>query len=217
MLVGGCGASLLPTTIAHVPLDPAEPFSDAELARLEDGATVAAEASGDANDWIVWLAPSGRLARVVRTTLGLEVQSMGRHHGAAVRPTVRMLLVGGVRFVVVESSTDDTSTERTAWLYAEHGSEIVPLELDGVPARLAVRAEHVTPLGGGWSRNTTVTATFEATHEGLVVHEHASVRELADGRPELPARASHEVERARVLRRERAVLSADRPSLLDVP
>jgi hypothetical protein len=219
-VASGCGAHLLPTTIAHVPMPPDATVGDADLARVElDSAVrVAARADLSADEWLVWLvsdAGSGALARVRRTELGLEVQSRGAHVGAAIRPSVRVLVVRGIRIVVVESSTSEQSTNRDAWLYAEHGPEIVLLTLDGAPARIPVRAERTTPLPDGWARSTTLTATFEAGPEGIVVHEHASVRELAEGRPELPARSTHEIERARVLRRAQGRLTADRESLIE--
>jgi len=62
-----------------------------------------------------------------------------------------------------------------------------------------------------------LTATFEVGPHGIVVHEHASIREIAIDRPELPPRSTYEVERARNLTGRGTTLVSDRPSLFDEP
>jgi hypothetical protein len=217
----GCGAQPLPSTLFFTQLAPDATLDDGSWAALATGAhcdEVSALAAGEPDTWVLWCAHGaevGVLLRVRRTSLGLEVQSIGRHSGPSVRPTIRALSVGRALVVIVESSSDAQSTERLAWLYVERGARIVPLTLDDAPARVRVRAERIAPLGSGWSRAETLTATIDAGTGGLFVHEHASVREIADGRPELPARATYEVERARFLRGNGDALEADRASLFD--
>jgi len=220
-VASGCGAQPLPSTLFFTPLAPDAALDDGSWAALAAGAhcdDVSALAADGPDTWVLWCADEaedGVLLRVQRTSLGLEVQSIERHQGPQMRPTIRALPVGRARVVVVESSSDAQSTERVAWLYVERGARIAPLTLDDAPARVRVRAERIAPLGSGWSRAETLTATIDAGTGGLFVHEHASVREVADGRPELPARATYEVERARFLRGNGDALEADRPSLFD--
>lgn len=219
--VSGCGAQPLPSTLFFTQLAPDAALDDGSWRALAARAhceEVRALASSGPDTWVLWCAQDadiGALLRVQRTSFGLEVQSMGRHHGSSVRPTIRSLSVGRALVVIVESSSDAQSTERVASLYVERGARIVPLTLDDAPARIRVRAERTLALGSGWSRAETLTATIDAGTGGVFVHEHASVREIADGRPELPARATYEVERARFLRGNGDTLEADRPSLFD--
>lgn len=223
LTLAACNAQLLPTTVFHAAMVPDQPASETDWLRLararEPGAELlAALAPIEAGDFLVWTRDGrdrGLLVRARRTVLGLEAQSAGTHAGPAVRPTVRALVVDGARVFVVESSSAADSTDRDAWLYAERGHEIVPMSLDGRVARLSVRAVRRTPLERGWSRAATLTVTLESGPGCIVVHEHESVRELAEGRPELSPRGTYEVERARTLRLEAATLTSDRPSLFD--
>lgn len=225
VLSTGCGApQLLPTTLFHAPLGPDVTPTDADWLRLARAAAAGAAdrvqvvAPIRADEWLVWTddgVSRSAIARVRRTALGLEAQATGSHAGPAIRPTLRALVVGGTRIVVLESSLDAFSTERDAFLFVEQGSLIVPLTLDGSPGHLRVRAERVTSLEHGWYREATLTVTLEARADAVVAHEHVSVRELAADRPELPARSTYDVERQRLLRVSAAGLSSDRPSLLD--
>lgn len=224
LLVGACaGPGLLPTTLFHAPLPEGASVESSDwldLVRARDPAdadVLAAASALSADEWLVWTQGSGRgaLARVRRTRLGLEAQSEGVHVGPAIRPTLRALDVRGVRVVVIESSRDEASTDRDAFLYLEHGARIEPLTIEGAPARLEVRAARSTPLEHGWSREVTFTVTLEASERGLVAHEHASVREIAPDRPQLAARSTYEVERARLFVRHGATLAPEGPSLLD--
>ncbi len=225
VLVAACGGvQLLPTTAFHALLDGSGAPVETDWARLlmhapdatSRGATrITAQAIGE-RDWLVWgidQGTRGTLVRALRTPLGLEAQASGTHVGPCVRPTLRALRMGLARILVVESSTDERSTERDAWLYAERGSRLVALALDDGTTRIGLRAERRTPIEGGWARVTTLTATIEALEDHLIVHEHASVREVVDGRPEVAARTAYEVERARVLRASGDALHPDRPSL----
>lgn len=222
MVVGCGGARLLPTTLFHAPLASAAEPSSADWIRLAnagaqdpvDALALACQVSAD--EWVTWTTrQSGESALVIarRTSLGLEAQALGAHVGPAIRPTLRVLVVGPTRVIVLESSSAATSTERDAWLYVVHRGRVVPLGIDEGRTALHVRAERRTTLDGGWCRVATFTATLEASGDGLVVHEHASVRELAEDRPELAARSTSEVERARTLRWSAGALRSDRASL----
>lgn len=220
LLLAGCGAQLLPTTLFHTTLPEGTEPSAADWSRLMTtrgtASDVVALSALGPDEWITWTARergSGTLVRSRRTSLGLEAQAIGSHDGPHVRPSIRVLIVSGTRIVIVESSASESSTERDAWLYVEHAGEILPLTLDGASAQLRVRAEQQTALERGWTRAATLTATFESIEDRLVVHEHESVRELAEDRPELPARSTYEVERARTLRRHEQNLVSDRSSL----
>jgi hypothetical protein len=227
LALAGCGGpQLLTTTIFHAPLTRDATLDDADWARLATAASatsvdhVLARTPLDEDTWMLWLggeSRAGALVRARRTDVGLEAQSIGAHVGPSIRPSIRALSVGLVRVVVVESSSAVESTERDAWLYVERGSEIVPLSLDGGAAHLRVRAERRVAIDRSWSRASTLTATFDVGAHGLVVHEHASVREIATDRPELPPRSTYEVERARNLTGHGTTLVSDRPSLFDEP
>lgn len=226
-IVGCGGARWLPSTLFHATLAPSigEP-SEAAWAQLAlasphaSATSVAATTSLGADAWIVWttdLAGHGAIMRVRRSALGLEAQSFGAHDGPSNRATLRALRVDAALVIVAESSSSTDSTERHAWLLVEDGSQIVPLMLLGVSAEVAVRGELRRPLERGWSRAAIFTATFEARPGAIVVHEHESVREVSAERPELVARSSYEVERARTLALRRTDLVADRASLFDDP
>lgn len=227
MIVTGCGGpQLLPTTLFHSPLQASAEPSASDWARLLaasplDGVDeVRITAHVDGAEWAAWATRAdgvGALVLVERTPLGLEAQAFGVHRGAAIRPTIRVLTFEPARVIIVESSISPESTERDAWLYVVERGHIVPLTIDDGTATLRVRAERSAPLERGWCRASTFTATFEASGRELVVHEHASVRELAPERPELAARGTYEVERARHLRWSAGALRSDRPSLVDEP
>lgn len=227
-LLPACGgAQFLPTTLFHAPLAPgASPSEDSWITLARAGAgtgqdTLAFAGPIGEGEWIAWTTQAigvegaGTLVLARRTELGLEAQAAGAHEGPSVRASVRVLTVGPARVIIVESSSAQTSTDRDAWLYTEERGRIVPLGIDQGDTRLRVRAEQRAALEGGWCRASTFTATFEAEGAELVVHEHASVREIAIDRPELPARSTYEVERARRLRWSGGVLRSDRPSLFD--
>lgn len=219
----GCGATPLPTTLFHARLPAGVAPTEADWRQLVDGpqttqggSALVAVASVGGDAFLVWTTDAtgrGSLVCARRTELGLEAQSVGTHVGPTVRPTLRVLHVGDADVIVVESSRAPDSTDRDAWLYRARGASLEPMTLDGAVAQLPVRAQRRTPLERGWSRDATLTVTLEADAEGIVVHEHESVRELAEDRPELPARTTYEVERARTLRLQGAALHADRPSL----
>ncbi len=221
LALSGCGAQPLPSTLFLARLAPDATLDEGSWRALASEAhcrEVRALAPSGDDAWVLWCAEDadvGVLLRARRTSLGLEAQSIGRHRGPSVRPTIRALSIGRALVLVVESSSDAQSTDRFASLYVERGPRIVPLTLDDGPARILVRAERARMLGSGWSRAETLTATIDAGTGGIFVHEHVSVREIADGRPELPARATYEVERARFLRGNGDALEADRPSLFD--
>jgi len=204
LALSGCGAQPLPSTLFLARLAPDATLDEGSWRALASEAhcrEVRALAPSGDDAWVLWCAEDadvGVLLRARRTSLGLEAQSIGR-----------------ALVLVVESSSDAQSTDRFASLYVERGPRIVPLTLDDGPARILVRAERARMLGSGWSRAETLTATIDAGTGGIFVHEHVSVREIADGRPELPARATYEVERARFLRGNGDALEADRPSLFD--
>jgi hypothetical protein len=224
LVLAGCSAAWLPTTLFHVSLDRTRELTDTDWMALAHASpdiaatNVPAVVAISPDDWITWIADdegSATLLRVRRTELGLEAQAVGHHHGPRVRPTLRALHVGSALVVVVESSATSSSTERNAWLYVEEGAVIAPLMLDGASACVRVRGEEERPLDRGWSRAAVQTATLDSEAGSIVVHEHESVREVATGRPEQAARSHYEVERARTLTLRAGRLFADRGSLFD--
>lgn len=219
----GC-ASLQPLagTLSYARLpegaDPRPADFEAALASDADGAdAVLARVAVGPSSWVLWArsGPGARLVHVERTALGLEVRDARWLAGSPVRPTLSAWPVGTRVIVAAESSEDPSSTTRRAALFTDDGTHLTALSLDGAAAELAIREERHAPIGGGWERVATCTTTLASEGEGLVLHEHASVRELAPARPELPARSTYEVERARRLRIEAGSLVSDRPSLFE--
>jgi len=119
----GCGAPrLLPTTIFHAPVAEGRAPGDDDWARLTDAGAgarsdrVLARATLGDDDWIAWLVgehTEGTIVHARRTAIGLEAQSIGTHVGPSVRPSIRVLTIGAVHVVVVESSiaADSSSAE----------------------------------------------------------------------------------------------------------
>lgn len=177
------------------------------LARVETGSA----------SWVVWArsGPGSRLVRIERTHVGLEVRDARWLPGTPVRPTLGAWPVGDRVVVAAESSDDPSSTTRRARLFTDDGAVLHPLALEGSDAELSIRSERRAPIEGGWERLATCTTTLGSDAHALVLHEHASVREIAPARPSLPARSTYEVDRTRRLRLEDAQLVADRPSLFD--
>lgn len=229
-LLAGCGLPLLPTTLFYAPLDEGEApdaSSWSELIRASPASSgassVVASAAIGGDEWLAWTARTttdparieGQLVRARRTALGLEAQATGAHIGPAVRVTLRGLRVDRVVLVVVESSEGERSVERSAWLYVARGASITAATLDAGASRLPLHRETVARADGRWDRTRTVTATLEATRDALIVHEHATEREVARDHPEIPARAVREIDRDRRLVLDGVRLVADRASLFE--
>jgi hypothetical protein len=233
----GCGIPLLPTTLFYAPLSPSgEPDAAAWAALLgaapgasDDDATrtasvVAAERLGE-GEWLAWTAtraadPSrveGTLVLARETARGLEAQAIGTHIGPAVRVRLRSVRVEDVRLVLVESSAAPRSVERSAWVYVVRGGAIEAADLDRRESFLPIHRDTSTPIDAHWDRARTVSATLEGIAGALVIHEHATSREIARDRPELAARAVREIDRDRRLVVDGRALVADRPSLFDEP
>jgi hypothetical protein len=232
LLASGCGIPLLPTTLFYAPMGEEEATSpsawSALLARAPaargSSSVVASEPLGS-DEWLVWMASSatdasrveGSLVRARRTPRGLEAQAIGPHVGPAIRATLRGIRIDGVTIAVIESSIGERSIERSAWIYVARDGVIQPAELDGGASVLAMHRETSGPVDERWDRERTVTATLEGAPDALIVHEHATVREVARNHPEIPARGVREIDRDRRLVLDGRRLVADRPSLFDEP
>lgn len=237
LLTSGCGLSLLPTTLFYARLaegeDPdASAWSELLLAAPASfhgsagtGSSVVAAEHLDGGGWLAWTATTttdparveGALVRARRTEVGLEAQAFGSHVGPAVRVTLRCFRVDGTPLIVIESSEGERSIERSAWVYVERGGSIGPADLGEGARYLPLHRDSTVRIDERWDRARTVTATLEGVGDALVVHEHATVREIARDRPEVPARAVREVDRDRRLILDGQRLVADRPSLFDEP
>ncbi|MFO0684435.1 MAG: hypothetical protein U0234_20445 [Sandaracinus sp.] len=213
-LAGTLSYARLPEGAAPRPEDFEAAVAGAEGPR--DDVVLARVATGPAS-WVVWArsGPGARLIRVERTSLGLEVRDARWLAGVPIRPTLSAWPVGPLVIVVAERSDELSSTTRRGALFSDDGARLSPLALGDVDGELAIRVERRTPVGDGWERVATCTTTLASDRDGLLLHEHATVREIALARPELPARSTHEVERARRLRVGDGALVADRPSLFD--
>ena len=238
VLAGGCGIPLLPTTLFYTPsANGSEPDAGSWSALLAAApaalgglgphtrSSVVAEERLGQDEWIVWAATEttdplhveGSLIRARQTALGLEAQAMGPHVGPALRVTLRCVALDGTTLVVVESSESDRSIERSAWVFVVQGAAIRPADFGNGAAVLPVHRDSARAIDGRWEQARTVTATFEGQGDALVVHEHATEREIASGHPEIPARAVREVDRDRRLVLDGLRLVADRASLFDLP
>ncbi len=237
--VGGCaGIPLLPTTLFYAPLaENEEPDASAWTSLLaaapavsdasspEGSASVVASERLEGGEWLAWTAtrtldPSrveGALVRARQTALGLEAQAVGVHVGPAIRVTLRCFRVDRTRVVVVESSESERSIERSAWVYIERDATLSAAQLGDGATLLPIHRDSVLALDGRWDRARTVTATLEGSRDALVVHEHATEREVARDHPEIPPRAVREVDRDRRLVIDGVRLVGDRASLFDEP
>jgi hypothetical protein len=236
LAISGCGVSLLPTTLFYAPLtEPEAPGASTWTALLAQ-APAASRGSGapssvvaveqlDDDDWLAWTATSttdasrvdGTLVHARRTIGGLEAQSIGAHVGPAVRVTLRRIHVDRTALFLIESSAEDRSIERSAWIYVEDGARIVPADLGDGGRLLPVHRASTSHVDARWDRERTVTATFEGAGDALLVHEHATTREIAREHPEIPPRAVREIDRDRRLILDGDRLVADRASLFDEP
>ncbi len=183
----------------------------------QDGETVLASVAVGPSSWVLWArsGPGTRLFHVERTALGLEVRDARWMTSRALRPTLSAWSIGRRVVVAAESSDEIASTARRARLFVDEHTTLTELRLDDAPAELVMRAERLGAAHGGWQRAATCTTTLARVDDALVAHEHASVREIDPRRPELSARSTYEVVRARRFRIEGATLVPDRPSIFD--
>ncbi|UJR78608.1 hypothetical protein [Sandaracinus amylolyticus] len=182
----------------------------------------------EGEDDVLWVATHttseglhvGPLALVRRTTLGLEVQAIGRHAGSADHAEARVLRTEDAVVVSIES---ELAGDRIADLLVRSGGALVPAALDDpdvgcqAPARIVLRRRDEQRADDGWTIRTVRTAVLDEDARSVVLREHLTVRELDAADPDAPPRATHDADGIRHLTPSGARLRADRGPLAPPP
>lgn len=185
---------------------------------------IAARMHREGEDDVVWVAThrtaegmhAGPIALVRRTTLGLEVQAIGRHVGPAEHVEARVLRAGGAVVVSMES---ESAGDRVADLLVRSGGALVPAALEDpelgcqAPARVVLRRRREERATDGWVSRSVRTAMLDETPDAIVVREHLSIRELDAADLDAPPRATHDADAVRRLVASGTRLRADRGPL----
>lgn len=214
----------LARTSAPLPTCGAAPSSAAPSLRAIP-ARIVAHGEREGEDDVIWVATqrtadgrfAGPLAIVRRTALGLEVQALGSHLGAADRAELRLLRANAGAVVVVAA---ERGGERVATLLVQSGGAIVPAALEepegacAAPAEIVLRGTRDVAIGEGWTRRETRTAVLDESVRGVIVREHLTVAERDASDPDAPPRATHDADAVRTLAVSGARIRADRPPLV---
>ncbi|WP_053235919.1 hypothetical protein [Sandaracinus amylolyticus] len=178
----------------------------------------------EGEDDVLWVATHttaaglhvGPLALVRRTTLGLEVQAIGRHAGSADHAEARVLRTDDAIVVSIES---ELAGDRVADLLVRSGGALVPAALDEpevgcqAPARIVLRHRAEQHADDGWTIRTVRTAVLDEDPHAVVLREHLTVREIDAADPDAPPRATHDADGIRRLTPTGVRLRADRGPL----